>query len=106
MVERDENGYLLKIVSNIPYHPWWRLTSQLAEQHWILLGLSGLEQRVLSVPKRAKSCFGGAPSLADVFLVPQLYNARRFGCDLSRCPSLVKIDANVDPHAGHHEKPL
>jgi hypothetical protein len=31
MVEKDEYGYLLKIVSNFPYHPWWRLTSQLAE---------------------------------------------------------------------------
>ena len=31
MVERDEYGYLLKIVSNFPYHPWWRLTSQLVE---------------------------------------------------------------------------
>ena len=31
MVERDQYGYLLKIVSNFPYHPWWRLTSQLAE---------------------------------------------------------------------------
>jgi hypothetical protein len=31
MVERDQYGYLLKIVSNFPYHPWWRLTSQLVE---------------------------------------------------------------------------
>jgi len=31
MVERDEYGYLLKIVANFPYHPWWRLTSQLVE---------------------------------------------------------------------------
>ena len=26
--------------------------------------------------------FGSAPTLADCFLVPQMYNARRFGCDL------------------------
>ena len=31
MLERDEYGYVLKIVSNFPYHPWWRLTSQLVE---------------------------------------------------------------------------
>jgi TRAP-type uncharacterized transport system substrate-binding protein len=31
VVERDQYGYLLKIVSNFPYHPWWRLTSQLVE---------------------------------------------------------------------------
>jgi len=62
-------------------------------QHWITLGLSALEQLVLSAPKRGEFCFGDAPSLADVFLVPQLYNARRFGCDLSGCPSLVEIEA-------------
>src|SRR5262245_36619308 len=31
MLERDEYGYVLEIVSNFPYHPWWRLTSQLVE---------------------------------------------------------------------------
>jgi TRAP-type uncharacterized transport system substrate-binding protein len=31
MVERDQYGYLLKIVANFPYHPWWRLASQLVE---------------------------------------------------------------------------
>src|SRR5438046_10132558 len=31
MLERDEYGYVLKIVSNFPYHPWWKLTSQLVE---------------------------------------------------------------------------
>jgi maleylpyruvate isomerase len=61
--------------------------------HWIALGLLALEQLVLAVPKRGKFCFGDAPSLADIFLVPQLYNARRFGCDLSGFPTLVRIDA-------------
>ena len=63
-------------------------------RHWITLGLSALEQMVTEVPKRGKFCFGDAPSLADVVLIPQLYNARRFGCDLSRIPSLVQIEAN------------
>jgi maleylpyruvate isomerase len=61
-------------------------------QHWIMLGLTALEQMVLAVPNRGAFCFGGAPSLADICLVPQLYNARRFACDLSSCPTLVKID--------------
>jgi len=63
-------------------------------RHWITLGLLALEQMVTEVPKRGKFCFGDAPSLADVVLIPQLYNARRFGCDLSGIPSLVQIDAN------------
>ncbi|MCZ6562472.1 MAG: maleylacetoacetate isomerase [Deltaproteobacteria bacterium] len=63
-------------------------------RHWITLGLLALEQMVPPVQKRGRFCFGDAPSLADVFLMPQLYNARRFGCDLSGIPSLVKIEAN------------
>ena len=63
-------------------------------RHWITLGLSALEQMVTEVPKRGKFCFGDAPSLADVFLIPQLYNARRFGCELSGISSLVQIDTN------------
>ncbi len=63
-------------------------------RHWITLGLLVLEQMVPPVQKLGKFCFGDAPSLADVVLIPQLYNARRFGCDLSECPSLVQIEAN------------
>ncbi len=62
-------------------------------QHWIALGLAALEQMVLAAPKRGKFCFGDAPTLADLCLVPQLANARRFGCDLSGVPTLVRIDA-------------
>ena len=38
-------------------------------------------------------CFGTAPSLADLCLVPQLYNARRFGVDLSVVPRLLQVEA-------------
>lgn len=62
-------------------------------RHWIGLGLTAVEQMVLSAPKRGRFCFGDAPSVADVCLIPQLFNARRFGCDLSGCPTLVQIDA-------------
>lgn len=61
-------------------------------QHWIGLGLEAVERLVLSVPDRRDFCFGNSPSLADVLLVPQLYNARRFGCDLSPYPALARID--------------
>ncbi|NIM05275.1 MAG: maleylacetoacetate isomerase, partial [Armatimonadetes bacterium] len=43
---------------------------------------------------REKFCFGKTPSLADICLVPQLANARRFGCDLSRYPTLVEIETH------------
>lgn len=38
-------------------------------------------------------CFGSAPGLADLCLVPQLYNARRFGVDLSAVPRLLASEA-------------
>ena len=38
-------------------------------------------------------CYGAAPTLADICLVPQLANARRFGCDLSRLPRLLAAEA-------------
>lgn len=61
-------------------------------RHWIGLGLAALEQLTLGAPGRF--CFGDSPTLADVFLVPQLYNARRFACDLSPYPRLLGIDEN------------
>jgi len=62
-------------------------------RHWIDLGLSALEQTVVSSPKQGTFCFGDAPTLADICLVPQLANARRFGCDLSVYPALLRAEA-------------
>jgi maleylpyruvate isomerase len=61
-------------------------------RHWIDLGLSALEQMTVSTPKRGKFCFGDTPTLADICLVPQLANARRFGCDLSVYPTLLQVE--------------
>jgi maleylpyruvate isomerase len=61
-------------------------------RHWIELGLSAFEQIVVSSPKRGRFCFGDTPTLADICLVPQLANARRFGCDLSAYPTLGQIE--------------
>jgi maleylpyruvate isomerase len=60
--------------------------------HWIDLGLSALDQTVTAGPTRGKFCFGDMPTLADICLVPQLANARRFGCDLSVYPKLLQIE--------------
>jgi maleylacetoacetate isomerase len=63
-------------------------------QHWIILGLSALEQMRLSLPKAGAFCFGATPTLADICLVPQLANARRFGVDLAPFPSIVNVEQN------------
>jgi maleylpyruvate isomerase len=62
-------------------------------QHWIGLGLAALEEMVRAAPKRGKFCFGDIPTMADLCLVPQLGNARRFGCDLAPYPNLLRIEA-------------
>ncbi|WP_027254203.1 maleylacetoacetate isomerase [Photobacterium halotolerans] len=63
--------------------------------HWLHQGLSALEARVAAKQANQPStfCCGDTPSLADICLVPQLYNARRFELDLSPYPTLVRIDA-------------
>jgi maleylpyruvate isomerase len=61
-------------------------------QHWIDLGLSALEQMISAQPKRGRFCFGDNPTLADICLVPQLGNARRYGCNLAKYPAIVEIE--------------
>ena len=62
-------------------------------QHWIMNGFTALEKTLLKKPNN-EFCFGDQPTLADICLVPQMYNARRFSCDLSLFPNLVRVDAN------------
>jgi maleylpyruvate isomerase len=63
-------------------------------QHWINIGLAALEQMIVASPRRGKFCFGDTPTLADICLVPQLGNARRYGCDLSGYPAIIEIEKN------------
>jgi len=65
-------------------------------RHWVELGLGALEHLVEPVAVERGMCFGDAPSLADLCLVPQMFNARRFACDLSAMPKLVAIDAALN----------
>jgi maleylacetoacetate isomerase len=70
--------------------------------HWIDRGFAALERWVDSLPgvpaetSRQRFCLGDAPTLADVCLVPQMYNARRFGVDVTRYPRLVAISAHLE----------
>ncbi len=57
-------------------------------------GLSALQ--TLSAPHRGAFLFGDTVTLADVLLVPQLYNARRFGTDLSDLQPLVEVEARCE----------
>jgi maleylacetoacetate isomerase len=61
-------------------------------QHWIDLGLTALEQMIAAQPNRGEFCFENTPTLADICLVPQLGNARRYGCDLSGYANILNIE--------------
>ena len=61
--------------------------------HWVATGLEALECRLSSEPETGRFCHGDTPGLADICLVPQLANARRFSVDLAPYPTLLRIDA-------------
>ena len=61
--------------------------------HWVEEGLRALERRVAAEAQPGRFCHGDEPGLADCCLVPQLYNARRYGCSLEGLPELLRIEA-------------
>jgi maleylacetoacetate isomerase len=65
-------------------------------RHWITEGFRGLEQLAQKYSKSQHYMFGDAVSLADVCLVPQIYNARRFNTDLTPFPTLVAIATHLE----------
>ncbi|MCX7057219.1 MAG: maleylacetoacetate isomerase [Proteobacteria bacterium] len=60
-------------------------------RHWIAAGFEGLEMLAQRYSADGAHLYGDRVTLADVLLVPQLYNARRFQCDLSGFPALTAI---------------
>jgi maleylacetoacetate isomerase len=63
-------------------------------EHWVREGLTGLEKFLTTYKKHGKYCFGDQFTMADVCLVPQIYNAQRFNCDLTPYPTVMQIFAN------------
>ncbi len=68
-------------------------------RHWIDLGLGALETALARDAATGRFCHGDQPTIADCCLVPQLFAARRFGADLARFPTLLRIDAACTAHA-------
>lgn len=62
-------------------------------RHWIATGLAALEARLAEEAGTGAFCHGATPGLADLCLVPQLGNARRFGVELSPFPTILRIEA-------------
>jgi maleylpyruvate isomerase len=59
--------------------------------HWLHAGFAALEKRLATDPHTGRYCFGENVTMADVFLVPQVYNARRFELPLDAYPTVVRI---------------
>ena len=66
-------------------------------RHWIALGFEALEAQLKPRP-HTQFAFGDTPTLADICLVPQCYNARRFKLDVARFPRLAAIDEAARAH--------
>ncbi|WP_448547915.1 maleylacetoacetate isomerase [Thalassotalea fusca] len=62
--------------------------------HWMKLGFAALEEKCAKYA--GKYCYGDEVSMADICLVPQVYNANRFGLDMSEYPNIVRIVENCN----------
>jgi maleylpyruvate isomerase len=60
-------------------------------RHWVAEGLSAFEALLANDPATGTFCHGDTPGLADICLVPQVFNAKRFDCDLGGYPILMRI---------------
>jgi maleylacetoacetate isomerase len=69
-------------------------------RHWIAEGLAGLEALVAGAKKSGKYCYRDQVTIADCCLVPQVFNAQRYQCDLAPYPVVMAIFAEcmkLDP---------
>ena len=62
-------------------------------RHWIEEGFASFEELIARHPSTGLFCEGDTPTLADICLVPQVYNARRFGVDMTAYPTIETIVA-------------
>lgn len=83
------------------------------QTHWIAEGFAALEK--MAAPRAGAFLFGNGPTLADVCLIPQMYNARRLGMTLEEYPLLVRAEtsanaldafAHAAPEAVHERRGL
>ncbi len=63
-------------------------------RHWIEKGFAVIERMISPAPY----CFGAQPTLADIFLVPQVFNARRYKVDMAKFPKISAADAACQKH--------
>jgi maleylacetoacetate isomerase len=63
-------------------------------RHWIEDGFTAVERMIAPAPY----AFGAEPTLADICLVPQVFNARRYKVDMAKFPRIVAVDDACQKH--------
>jgi maleylacetoacetate isomerase len=78
-------GHLTKTlgVSEEQKNAWYR--------HWVETGLETVEAMLAGDARTGMYCHGDVPTMADVLLVPQIFNAQRFNCRLDHVPTVMRI---------------
>jgi len=78
-------GHLIKTlgVSEEQKNAWYR--------HWVETGLETVEAMLAGDARTGMYCHGDVPTMADVLLVPQIFNAQRFNCRLDHVPTVMRI---------------
>jgi maleylacetoacetate isomerase len=62
-------------------------------RHWIEVGFEAMERGLTRDQESGRFCYGDSVTMADLCLVPQVFNARRFSVDLLPYPRIAAIDA-------------
>ncbi len=60
-------------------------------QHWVAVGFAALEALLTADARTGPYCHGSTPTQADICLVPQVFNAKRYTCDLAPYPTLMRV---------------
>ncbi len=65
-------------------HEWYR--------HWVTTGLTALEELLRRRPQPSRFCYGETPTMADLYLIPEVMNGRRYGTDMAPFPLIAAVD--------------
>lgn len=64
-------------------------------RHWTETGMAAVERMLADDARTGRYCHGDSPTFADCCLLPQVYNARRFNCDMSGLDRIIRISDNL-----------